>query len=61
MDLEMDFSSCSEEDEEEMDFADVEDQESRTPVIKSSTTSKASPDSVFSFESAYRQHKLSLS
>ena len=61
MDLEMDFSSCSEEDEEEMDFADVEDQESRTPVIKSSTASKASPDSVFSFESAYRQHKLSLS
>jgi serine/threonine protein kinase len=61
MDLEMDFSSCSEEDDEEMDFADVEDQESRTPVIKSSAASKASPDSVFSFESAYRQHKLSLS
>ena len=53
MDLDMDYSS----EEDSMDFLDVEDQESRTPIIKSSTASKASPDSVFSFESAYRQHK----
>ena len=34
--------------------------ESKTPVIKSSAVESVS-DSVFSFESAYRQHKLSLS
>lgn len=46
------------ESEDEMDFDfEEEKKERKTPIVKTVST-KASPDSVFSFESAYQKHRL---